>query len=183
MTSARRREPGRGAAFRIAVAMASINPEARPLALRLVEAGSENFDNADIRIQPSRTQRISSMSDGVLGVTEFGGEITIITGWNYYLGADPNAVGADQYDFQTVATHELTHALRLGHGADTESVMFPFLGTAAAAAKSLADDLLLIDNDAAMQPEALLAIPNHPLPATAHAPRPPSLSRQLQWIQ
>jgi hypothetical protein len=38
-----------------------------------------------------------SASDGVLGCT-VAGRITLLTGWNWYTGSDPRAIGSDQYD-------------------------------------------------------------------------------------
>ncbi len=154
---------------RIADAIASLNVQLGNYGVTLVMAGAEDIDAADIYIHVASTSDIGGVAEGVLGVTEFGGEITIISGWNYYLGTDPTTIGANQYDFQTVATHELSHALGLGHSADGASVMFPFLGTSSSRRDLSANDLLFIDYDASMQPEALLAISNHPLPATALA--------------
>jgi hypothetical protein len=37
----------------------------------------------------------------------------MIQGWNWYAGADPAQIGSDQFDFQTVVTHELGQALGL----------------------------------------------------------------------
>ncbi len=150
---------------RIADAIASLNVQLGNYGVSLEIAGAENVDAADIYIHIASTSDIGGMAEGVLGVTEFGGEITIITGWNYYYGTDPTAVGADQYDFQTVATHELSHAIGLGHSADAVSVMFPYLATATARHTLSADDMLFIDNDAGMQPEALMAMPSHAISA------------------
>src|SRR5262249_11674408 len=38
------------------------------------------------------------------------------------------AIGAGQYDLQTIATHELGHAVGLEHSADTRSAMYASLG-------------------------------------------------------
>jgi Matrixin len=81
------------------------------------------------------------MAQGILGVTTTAGEITLIQGWNWYAGADPSAIGAGQYDFQTVVTHEVGHSLGLGHSEVTSSVMFPMLSTAMAHRGMVAADL------------------------------------------
>ena len=45
---------------------------------------------------------------------------------NLDVGTWLNMIGLDQYDFQTVVTHELGHAVGLGHSADAASVMYPY---------------------------------------------------------
>ena len=65
----------------------------------------------------------------MLGCFTNTGEITLIQGWDWYAGADPAAIGAGQYDFQTIVTHELGHALGLGHSADAGSAMYATLDT------------------------------------------------------
>jgi hypothetical protein len=68
-------------------------------------------------------------ADGVLGFYSSSGEIAMIQGWNWYAGGDPSKIRSDQYDFQTVVTHELGHALGLGHSSDPNSVMNADLST------------------------------------------------------
>ena len=48
-------------------------------------------------------------------------------GWDFYTGADPTQVGAGQYDFQTLAEHELAHTVGLGESSDPGSVMYEYL--------------------------------------------------------
>src|SRR5207249_4572345 len=72
---------------------------------------------------------VGGAADGVLGFYTTSGEITLIQGWDWYAGAAANTVGTGRYDFQTVVTHELGHALGLGHSADSSSVLY---GTVAA---------------------------------------------------
>src|SRR5205823_11895657 len=84
--------------------------------------------------------------------------ITIISGWNYYLGSDA-AAGAGQYDFETVVTHELGHALGLGHSGDTGSVMYPYLAAGQARHDMTTADLAVIEVDDGDAPEGLMAAP------------------------
>ena len=87
---------------------------------------------ANLILDTSVISVTGGLTDGVLGcfvsdgVT---GEITLIQGWNWYTGTDPTLIGANEYDFQTILTHELGHTLGLGHSADTGSVMYPYLST------------------------------------------------------
>lgn len=80
-------------------------------------------------------------------MTELGGRVTIVTGWDYYLGADPTGIGAGQYDFQTVVSHELGHSLGLGHSTDANSVMFPELATGQVRRGLTGADLAAIEDD------------------------------------
>jgi uncharacterized repeat protein (TIGR01451 family) len=113
----------------------------------------------DIDIHLASSSSIGGVGQGVLGVTQLGGQITIITDWNWYTGSDPSAVGASQYDFQTVVTHELGHALGLGHSADAASVMYFDLATGTARRNLTKNDLKTIDADANASPEPLRAAP------------------------
>src|SRR5262249_12445727 len=96
------------------------------------------------------------VADGVLGVT-LGTDITLVNGWNWYLGADPTQVGSDQYDLQSIVSHELGHAVGLGHSTDSQSVMYPYLTTGEAKRDLTASDRGSIDGDAVVAPEPLLA--------------------------
>ncbi len=55
---------------------------------------------------------------GQTGFATWGGSISFDTHRNWYFGADANGRAPSQLDFQSVATHELTHAL--GFGTTTE---------------------------------------------------------------
>ncbi|MDB5357471.1 MAG: hypothetical protein JWN24_3924 [Phycisphaerales bacterium] len=120
----------------------------------LAEMPQDITASPDIDIHYSDTSSIGGMADGVLGVTELGGHITIINGWDYYLGSDPAGVVSGQYDFQTVVTHELGHSLGLGHSTDTNSVMYPALSTGEARRSLTSNDLAMLDND--VEPAAAL---------------------------
>jgi hypothetical protein len=96
--------------------------------------------------------------DGVLGYT-LAGQITLVTGWNWYTGADPASIGTDQYDFQTIVTHELGHAIGLGHSGDVNSVMYPYLAPGAVRRSVTARDLSVLDSNDDNVPEPLTAAP------------------------
>src|SRR5207244_12350182 len=93
----------------------------------LVEATDGVTATPDIHVHLASTSVIGGVAEGVLGVTSLGGQITLINGWNWYTGSDTGTVAAGQSDFQTVVTHELGHALGLGHSDDTASVMYATL--------------------------------------------------------
>ena len=95
---------------------------------------TEVFDpaEANLVIDIGLDSAAGSAADGVLGcetTAATGSEITIVQGWSWYTGSDPTAIGSDQYDFQTVVTHELGHVLGLGHNGDLSSVMYARLAT------------------------------------------------------
>ena len=63
-------------------------------------------------------------AEGILGDYSSLGQITLIQGWNWYAGSEAAAITFDQYDFQTVVTHELGHALGLGHITTKNNISF-----------------------------------------------------------
>jgi hypothetical protein len=102
---------------------------------------------ADVTLNMDTTSAVGGYSDGVLGCTTDGGQITIINGWNFYDGSDPTQAGAAQYDFETVVMHELGHALGLGHSADATSVMYATLNAGVANRVMTTADLNVPDSD------------------------------------
>jgi len=144
---------------RIDDAIANLNTSAARFGVLLAEAPADLVASADIHIHLSDTSVIGGLDQGVLGVTQTGGNITIINGWNYYVDANASGIEANQFDFQTVVTHEMGHALGLGHSNDAGSVMYPELGTGEARRDLTSSDLAAIDNDGEEAPQALHAIP------------------------
>jgi len=101
---------------RIDGAITELNRELSSFGITRVDIGSaDDASNADILINVAETSSIGGAVQGVLGVTEFGHEITLIAGWSWYLNADPTQVGLHQFDFQTIVSHELGPTFGLGH--------------------------------------------------------------------
>jgi hypothetical protein len=100
---------------------------------------------ADVTLNMDATSAVGGYVDGVLGCTTDAGQITIINGWNFYAGSDATQIGSAQYDFETVVTHELGHALGLGHTTDSTSVMYATLNTGSVDRTLTAADLNVPD--------------------------------------
>jgi hypothetical protein len=101
-----------------------------PYGVTVVEVSDPTL--ADVTLNMDGNSAVGGYADGVLGCTTDAGQITIITGWNFYAGSDATQIGPGQYDFRTVVTHELGHALGLGHSADNGSVMYATLAPGSA---------------------------------------------------
>ena len=101
--------------------------------------------SANVVIHVGATSVVGGYADGVLGCTTDLGEITLIQGWDWYTGADAAQIAAFQYDFQTIVTHELGHALGLGHSATATSVMYATLSSGATSRVLATADLNLAD--------------------------------------
>jgi Ca2+-binding RTX toxin-like protein len=131
---------------RISDAMTYVNGALGPFGVNLTWAapGTE----ADVHIHFASSTPYGGTSDGVLGFTTAENDVYLVTGWNFYTGADPSGVGAGQYDFLTLATHELAHTVGLGESSDPGSVMYEYL-TPGTVRRSFTDgNLALINTDA-----------------------------------
>src|SRR5262249_47352563 len=106
---------------------------------------------ANVIIHVGLTSPAGTAAQGVLGceteTPDSTHDITILQSWNWYAGADPSAIGSDQYDFQTAITHELGHALGLGHNPDPTSTMYASLATGAVRRTVAVADLNIPDVD------------------------------------
>ena len=122
---------------------------------------------ANLVLDVSTTSAAGGYADGVLGCYSNTGEITLIQGWNWYTGAETRAIGADQYDFETIVTHEMGHALGLGHSTDTASTMHATLAPGEARRMLTTADLNIRDADDGSADGLHAALPN----ASAVAPR------------
>jgi hypothetical protein len=133
--------------------------------------------NADVHIHFASTTPEGSASDGVLGFTTPDNNVYFVTGWSLYTGPDPSGIGAAQYDFLTLATHELAHTVGLGESIDPNSVMYEYLPTGSVRRTFTDANLALINTDA----DRFMKVGGAPLDAVnkdartgPHAPLPDS---------
>jgi hypothetical protein len=113
---------------RIRDAIGSIDTLLVPYSVSVTEVSDLSL--ANVVITTSMTSANGGAANGVLG--SYNPEanpvtITVLQGWDWYEGVDPLAIGGNQYDFQTLVTHELGHALGLGHAGSPTSAMYPLL--------------------------------------------------------
>ncbi len=105
--------------------------------------------DADIHVHFASNTPYGGASDGVLGFTTAENDVYLVTtGWNFYTGTDPSQVGASQYDFLTLATHELAHTVGLGESSDPNSVMYEYLAPGTVRRTFTDSNLSLINTDA-----------------------------------
>ncbi len=128
---------------RIRDAIQTINTDFGPFGVRLVEMDPTGED-ADIRLKVSNTSACGSAEDGILGCSTKWGEITIVEGWSWYADPNPLAIPNDRFDYQTIVTHELGHAIGLEHSSDNQSTMYAVLDTGIARRKFAVHDLALL---------------------------------------
>jgi hypothetical protein len=109
-----------------------------------VDAGKRFL--ANVVIDDSTTTPLGGQAQGILGAfTPATGEITLVQGWNFYAGATPAGIGRNQYDFEILVTHELGHALGLGHSPNPSSVMYESLAPGTARRLLTSQDLNIGD--------------------------------------
>ena len=63
-------------------------------------------ESAHIRIEVAASSACGGAADGVLGCTAAAGEVTLIQGWEWYASSDASSINQNQFDFQTIVTHE-----------------------------------------------------------------------------
>ncbi len=127
---------------------------------------------ANLVLDAAITSACGGMDAGVLGCFNAdAGEITMIEGWDWYAGPDPTQAGPSQYDFQTVVTHELGHALGLGGSADPGSPMNETLPAATVRRTPAVADLNLTDPPEGADPE-MAAPPTIKVPPPSALPGP-----------
>ena len=158
---------------RINDAISGVEALVSPYGTNIIQVDASIGTDANIVIDASDTSPVGGLADGVLGCTSDAGLVTLIRGWNWYAGADATAIGADQYDFSTVMTHEIGHALGLGHSTDGASVMYAMLASGSTRRTMTTPDLNVPDSDGG--PTGLhAAIPFHNVAGAlaANAPSP-----------
>jgi hypothetical protein len=110
----------------ILAAMSSLNAQLRQFGVDLIQSSTAHA--ATISVNLASASSVGAPA-GELGQYD-GTSATIITGYNYYYGTNPIGIGANQYDFQSVVEHELSHALGLGGDLQSStSVMAESLAT------------------------------------------------------
>jgi uncharacterized delta-60 repeat protein len=103
---------------------------------------------ADVTIHFASSTPEGGAADGVLGFTTADNDVYLVEGWDFYTGSDPTQVGAGQYDFQTLAEHELGHTVGLGESSDPASVMYEYLALGTARRAFTDGNLTAINTDA-----------------------------------
>jgi hypothetical protein len=98
-------------------------------------------NSEDIRIHITDVTLEGGVAEGILGYATMNGDIYMVSGWTWFMGADVAGIGADMYDFQTVLTHELGHSIGLGHSDNAASVMYASLNSATAVRNFVTSDL------------------------------------------
>jgi len=130
---------------RVQDAIAQINSVVAPYGVTIYQVDPAYAASANVVFHTSTTSVVGGYADGVLGCTTDLGEITLIQGWSWYTGAEASLIAAGQYDFQTVVTHEVGHALGLGHSGVSTSVMYATLSSGVTSRALVTQDLNVAD--------------------------------------
>jgi hypothetical protein len=152
-------------------AIATINQAFGVYGVTLIEVDASNQDVADIRVVMDETSPCGSYLDGVLGCSTIAGEITLLQGWDWYTGNDPTVVDQGQYDYQSIITHELGHAIGVEHSSDAGSTMYDRLAKGETRRSFTAIDLQALAAESTSNGESA-----HPLTAALRAATEPSVS-------
>jgi uncharacterized delta-60 repeat protein len=164
---------------RIDDAVAAVDAALAPYGVTVSE--TTDSTSANVVLDTNTTTAVGSAADGVLGCetpSNDSTEITLVQGWNWYAGADPTAIQAGQFDFETVVMHELGHALGLGHSADPTSVMYATLAPGMANRNLTVADLNVPDGDGGGSSGLHARVFHSALPPAAAA-APPTLNQNF----
>ena len=107
--------------------LTNLNSELSALGVQLQEVSGSAATAAQVHIQFASTSAIGGQDQGVLGAYSPDGQITLISGWNWFYGSSATGISSNQYDFETVLTHELGHVLGLGENSNPSSAMSLYL--------------------------------------------------------
>jgi hypothetical protein len=143
---------------RIDAAIAALNRDLQPFGVHLVEVSGKDATWAQLHLYLTSSTDLGGVAEGVFGVTE-GRDITVVKGWNYSVGTAAAGRGSGLYDFQTVVTHELGHALGLGESTDPASVMYAYLAPGQERHDLTAQDVSNIEAVEDGAPKPLPALP------------------------
>jgi Ca2+-binding RTX toxin-like protein len=132
---------------------------------------------ADVTVHFATTTPEGGVPDGVLGYTTAQNDVYFVAGWNYSTSTDPTQVAPDQFDFLTLAIHELGHTIGLGESQDPNSVMYEYLAPGTVRRDFTDSNLALIDTDADRFMKVATGLPatagvSGPITSSAIAPLP-----------
>ncbi len=130
---------------RIGDAMTYLNSALGSFGVDLTWAAPDDY--ADVHIHFANQSPHGGMVDGVLGFTTVDNDVYLINGWDFYNGSDATQIGENQFDFLTLATHELGHTIGLGESIDPDSVMYEYLSPGNARRSFTGDNLTAINSD------------------------------------
>jgi len=137
---------------------------------------ADSAADADVHIHFASTTPQGGATDGVLGFTTDTNDVYFVSsGWDFYTGSDASGISAGQFDFLTLATHELAHTVGLGESGDANSVMYEYLSEGMARRTFTDSNLSLINTDADrfMKVGGSLAATGMNAPATLTTPARP----------
>src|SRR5262249_24855935 len=103
---------------------------------------------ADVHVHFASTTPEGGAAEGVIGFTSPANDVYFVTGCNFSTSRDGSAAGSNQYDFLTLAVHELAHTVGLGESADPASVMYEYLTPGTVRRTFTEHNLELINTDA-----------------------------------
>jgi hypothetical protein len=138
-------------------ALSTLNQTFSLYGVQLVEVDPQHITEAILHVEIAASSPFGGTAEGVLGYAA-AGQVILVSGWDWYLGTAPDATDADQYDFQTIVTHELGHSIGLSHSGDLNSVMYDLLASGETHRDVTAQDLTLL-RDGGGEPAALRAVP------------------------